>query len=36
LPLDSYITDFLADGDEILFYVDSINFWLKVNFKMYC
>jgi hypothetical protein len=36
LPPDSLISDFLADGDEIMFFVDSINFWLKVNFKMYC
>ena len=29
------MSDFLADGDEILFQIDSINFWLRVTFNMY-
>ena len=35
LPETGTISDYLQDGEEIFFELSSINFWLKVNFKLY-
>lgn len=35
LPLEGIISDHLKDGEEIYFQVESMNFWLKVNFRLY-
>jgi hypothetical protein len=35
LPDDGIVGDYLTDGEEVYFKVDSNNFWLKVKFKMF-
>lgn len=35
LPETGVIKDHLQDGEEIFFEITSINFWLKVNFRLY-
>lgn len=34
LPLEDMVGQHLKDGEEIYFRVESMNFWLKVNFKL--
>ena len=35
LALECEVKEHLADGDEVLFQIDSINFWLCVNFNLF-
>jgi hypothetical protein len=34
LPRDAEVREWLNDGDECFFTVDSINFWLSVKFTV--
>ena len=35
LKEDFVISDYLSDGEEILFEIDSSNLWLRVKFQLY-
>jgi hypothetical protein len=35
IPETGIISDYLQDGEEVFFEITSINFWLKVNFRLY-
>ena len=29
------VSDHLSDGEEVLFEIDSANFWLRIKFQLY-
>ena len=35
LPLEDTVGMHLKDGEEIYFRIESMNFWLKVNYKLH-
>lgn len=30
------VIDYLDDNDQIWFEIESVNFWLHINFSLYC
>jgi hypothetical protein len=35
LPTEGLVGDYLIDGEEIYFRLESLNFWLKVEYRLY-
>ena len=35
LPQETLVKDHLIDGDEVVFQIDSINFWIKLSYQMH-